>query len=183
MATNAFNLQDTIVLLERTPLALSALLRGLPDTWILRNEGESTWNAFEIVGHLIYGERADWMVRARLILERDETRTFEPFDRLGFVELSQGRTLESLLEEFGKLRQQNLTALRTMALQPADLELRARHPALGPVTLQELLATWVAHDLTHLHELSRVMAYQYRDAVGPWRAYLGVMHCNGHSAP
>ena len=178
----AFDLNQTIALLSRTPATLNALLRGLPDIWAQRNEGKDTWSAFDIVGHLIYGERTDWMPRARIILENGEARTFEPFDRLGQVEESRGKSLEQLLDDFARLRQENLAALRALNLQPEDLGRRGRHPELGVVTLAELMATWAVHDLTHVHQLSRVMAHQYRDAVGPWSAYLGVLQCDGHSA-
>ena len=177
------NLNDTVSLLARTPLALNALLRDLPDTWTLRNEGDKTWSAFDVVGHLIHGERADWVPRVKMILEFGETRAFEPFDRWGHEREVKGKSLGQLLDEFARVRAENLDKLRAFNLQPEDLEKRGRHPALGVVTLSELLATWVVHDLTHLHQLSRVMAYQYRDAVGPWRAYLGVLQCTGHSAP
>lgn len=176
------NLQDTIAVLTRTPAALDALLRGLPETWTLENEGEKTWSAFEVVGHLIHGERTDWMPRAKMILQFGESKAFEPFDRWAQERESQGKSLAQLLDEFVRLRSENLNELRALNLQPEDLARRGRHPALGVVTLSQLLATWVAHDLTHLHQISRVMAHQYREAVGPWSAYLGVLHCAGHSA-
>ncbi len=172
---------DTVSLLARTPATLNALLRDQPETWTLRNEGGNTWSAFDVIGHLIHGERTDWMPRARTILEFGETKVFEPFDRLAQVRESQGRSLGQLLDEFARLRAENLEELCALNLQPADLERRGRHPALGTVTLSELLATWAAHDLTHLHQISRIMAHQYRDAVGPWRKYLGVLQCAGHS--
>jgi hypothetical protein len=175
-------LVNAIALLERTPATLGALLRGLPESWTDVNEGEGTWSAVEIVEHLIHGERTDWMPRTRLILESGDARPFEPFDRLGSVSESHKPTLDELLDEFGRLRAENLDELRALNLQPPDLERRGRHPALGTVTLWQLLATWPAHDLSHLHQLSRVMAHQYRDAVGPWTAYLGVLQCTGHSA-
>jgi hypothetical protein len=159
-----FHLPDTISLLERTPAVLNALLRGLPDTWTQRNEGGDTWSAFDVIGHLIQGERTDWMARARIILENGESRTFERFDRLGHILESRGKSLDQLLDEFARLRQENLAALRALNLKPKELAQRGRHPALGVVTLSELLATWAAHDLTHLHQLSRVMAHQYREA-------------------
>ncbi len=162
------DLKDTISLLSRTPATLNALLRDLPETWTLRNEGSSTWSAFDVVGHLIHGERTDWMPRARLMLQFGETRTFEPFDRSGHVRESEGKSLGDLLDEFARLRSENLNELRALKLQREHLELRGRHPALGAVTLSELLATWAAHDLTHLHQISRIMAHQYREAVGPW---------------
>jgi hypothetical protein len=176
-------LEYTIALLTRTPLALNALLRDLPEAWTHCNEGDQTWSAFDIVGHLIHGERTDWMPRARMILQSGETRTFEPFDRWAQEHESEGQSLEQLLDEFAHMRTENLKELRALHLAPEDLARRGRHPALGVVTLSQLLATWAAHDLTHLHQLSRVMAHQYREAVGPWRAYLGVLQCAGHSAP
>src|SRR5579864_9548793 len=184
MATLAeFNLDETIAVLTRTPATLNALLRGLPDVWVRGNEGKDTWSAFDIVGHLIVGERTDWMPRLRIILENGETRPFDRFDRLAQLKENQDKSLEQILDDFARLRSENLTALQALNLQPEDLTRRGKHPALGVVTLSELLATWVAHDLTHVHQLSRVMAHQYRDAVGPWIAYLGVLQCTGHSAP
>ena len=177
-----FDLGHTISLLSRTPAVLDALLRDLPETWALRNEGENTWSAFDVVGHLIHGERTDWMPRARMILQSGEAQTFEPFDRWGHVRESQGKSLGQLLEEFGGLRLENLIELRALNLRQEDLERRGRHPALGIVTLSELLATWAAHDLTHLHQILRVMAHQYW-VVGLWSAYLGVLRCAGHSSP
>ena len=177
------NLQDTISLLSRTPAALNALLRDLPETWTLRNEGDDTWSAFDIVGHLIHGDRTDWMPRARMILQFGETKAFEPFDRRGQERESQGKSLGQLLDEFARVRSESLRELRALSLGPPDLERRGLHPALGSVTLSELLATWAAHDLTHVHQISRVMAHQYREAVGPWSKYLGVMQCAGHSSP
>jgi hypothetical protein len=177
------NLSCTISLLTRTPTALNALLRDLPDAWTLRNEGENTWSAFDIVGHLIHGERTDWMPRARMILQFGETKSFVPFDRWGQERESEGKSLAQLLDEFAGLRSESLRELRALNLRPEDLARRGRHPALGAVTLSELLATWAAHDLTHVHQISRVMAHQYRDAVGPWSAFLGVLKCAGHSSP
>lgn len=173
------NLEATIALLTRMPAALDALLRGLPETWTARNEGENTWDAHGIIGHLIHGERTDWMPRTRHILQFGDTRPFEPFDRSGHQ--GETRSLDSLLSELARLRAANLHDLRALNLQPADLERRGLHPALGTVTLSQLLATWAAHDLSHLHQLSRVMAHQYREGVGAWSAYLGVMQCAGHS--
>lgn len=178
-----FNLVDAIAVLSRTPRSLDGLLRGLPDAWVRGKEGKDSWSAYDIVGHLIEGERTDWMPRARIILEHGEERAFDPFDRLAQSRQDPHRPLEQLLDEFARLRGENVAALEALNLSQADLGRRGKHPALGVVTLSELLATWAAHDLTHLHQLSRVMAYQYRDAVGPWKAYLGVMQCAGHSAP
>jgi hypothetical protein len=177
-----FSLPDATALLARTPATLDALLRGLPVIWTRRKEGEDSWSPYDIVGHLVVGERTDWMPRVRIILENGEARPFDPFDRLAQSKASQGKSLEQLLDDFASLRRENLAALQALNLQPEDLARRGTHPALGVVTLSQLLATWAAHDLTHLHQLSRVMAHQYRDAVGPWSIYLGVLQCAGHSA-
>lgn len=177
------NLEQTMSLLTRTPAALNSLLRDLPEIWTLRNEGENTWSVFDVIGHLIHGERTDWMPRARMILQFGESRTFEPFDRLAQVRENQGKSLEQLLDEFARLRSGNLCDLRGLNLRQEQFDLRGRHPALGVVSLSELLATWAIHDLTHLHQISRIMAHQYRRAVGPWSAYLGVLQCAGHSSP
>jgi DinB superfamily len=175
-------LDQTISLLTRTPAALNALLRDLPEEWTSRNEGEGTWSVFDVVGHLIHGERMDWLVRTKLILNSGESKSFEKFDRWAQARESQGKTLGELLDEFARLRSENLRELRSLNLKPADLERRGRHAELGVVTLSHLLATWAAHDLTHLHQISRIMAHQYRQAVGPWTKYLGVMQCAGHSS-
>jgi hypothetical protein len=175
------NLHSTMELLQRTPGTLDALLRGLPEAWTHRNEGEGTFTVVDVVGHLIYADRADWMPRARMILEHGENKSFEPFDRWGHVETCRGKNLPELLDEFAQVRAECLDELRALDLTPAQLALRGRHPALGAVTLSNLLATWVAHDLTHLHQVSRVMAHQYRDEVGPFGAFLGVLKCDGHS--
>ncbi len=177
------NLEHTISLLTRTPAVLDALLRDLPEAWTFRSEGEHTWSAFEVVGHLIHAERTDWMPRARLVLQFGETQPFQSFDRGGHLRESHGKSLGQLLDEFARVRSENLGELRGLHLRQEELERRGRHPALGVVTLAQLLATWAAHDLTHLHQISRIMAHQYREAVGPWSAYLGVLQCAGHSAP
>jgi hypothetical protein len=176
------NLPDTITLLSRTPAALNALLRDLPDVLTRRNEGGDTWSVFDVIGHLVHGERTDWMPRVRIILQFGETRAFDPFDRLAQRTESEGKSLSQLLDEFDSLRGANLDELRGLNLTPVDLRRRGRHPALGGVTLSQLVSTWAAHDLTHLHQMSRIMAYRYRAAVGPWSAYLGVLHCEGHSS-
>ncbi|HEY6330753.1 MAG TPA: DinB family protein [Blastocatellia bacterium] len=176
------NLDDTIALLARTPAALDALLRDLPDTLTLKTEGDNTMTAYDVVGHLIHGELTDWIPRTRVILQHGENQTFEPFDRLAQERDSQGKSLAQLLDEFARLRSENLDELRSLNLGSEDLKRRGRHPGLGVVTLSQLLATWAAHDLTHLHQISRIMAHQYRDAIGPWTIYLGVMQCAGHSS-
>lgn len=174
-------LEETAALLARTPAALDALLRGLPEIWIRGKEGEGSWSPFEVVAHLIHADQENWIPRARLILDFGETKAFEPFDREGSFRECQGKTLKQLLDEFARVRAESLQKLSAMKLLPRDLERKGRHPGLGAVTLSQLLATWVAHDLTHLHQISRVMAVQYREAVGPWNKFLGVMQCSGHS--
>lgn len=176
------NLQHTIAILSRTPNALNALLRDLPEAWTHRSEGDNTWTVFDVVGHLIHGDRTDWLPRARRILQSGEAKEFDPFDRLGQVEENRGKSLVQLLDEFARVRSEALDDLRALNLQPDDFNRRGRHPAFGAVTLSELLATWAVHDMTHLHQISRVIAYQYREAVGPFAAYLGVLKCDGHSS-
>lgn len=177
------DLNLTLALLERTPRTLDALLRGLPEEWTQSNEGGSTWSAFDIVGHLVHGEREDWMPRMERILHFGESRAFDRFDREAQRRESQGKSLGQLLDELKELRAGNLDLVREIDLKPEDLLRRGTHPVLGVVTLSNLLAAWAAHDMTHLHQLSRVMARQYAEAVGPWSRFMGVLQCNGHSAP
>jgi len=179
-----FRLAEAIAVLTRTPATLNALLRGLPSLWVRCNEGQDSGTAFDIVGHLIVGERTDWIPRVRILLDYGEARAFDPFDRFAQLKQSHDKSLgiERLLDDFARLREENLATLHALNLQPEDLKRQGRHPALGVVTLSELLATWAVHDLTHVHQLSRVMAHQYREAVGPWIAYLGVLQCTGHSS-
>jgi hypothetical protein len=176
------SLEESIELLARTPAVFGALLRNLPPSLAEATEGESTWSIPVILSHLIHGERTDWIPRAQMILEWREARTFEPFDMHAHIEHARGKSLEQLLDEFALTRTQSLEELRSLNLRKEDLELRGRHPAFGTVTLSQLLATWAAHDLTHLHQLSRLLARPYRESVGPWSEYLGVLHCSGHSA-
>lgn len=177
-----FDLAEVVAVLTRTPATLDALLRGLPEVWVRRNEGNDTWSAFDVLGHLIHGERTDWMHRVRIILNSGEERPFDSFDRFAQFKESQDKSLGQLLDDFARLRTENLAALHSLNLRREDLTRRGRHPALGVVTLSELLATWAVHDLTHVHQISRVMAHQYRDAAGPWSTYLGVLRCTGHGA-
>jgi hypothetical protein len=174
-------LENDIALLERTPAALNALLRGLPEVWTDSNEGGDTWSVSTVVAHLIHCEHEDWMPRARHILRGDESVPFPPFDREGHVRYKGSKTLPQLLDEFARARVKGLGELRALKLTAGDLERRAMHPTFGSVTLSELLTTWAAHDLTHVHQISRIMAYQVREAVGPWVRFLGVMQCAGHS--
>ena len=171
-----FDLSMGIVVLERTPQTLRAMLAGLPPAWLEATEGPETWSPFVVVGHLIHGERTDWIPRAQLILAQGPQRRFPPFDRLAQFRESQGKSLGKLLDEFADLRAANLDTVRGWHLTEAQLDLQGEHPEFGPVTLRHLLATWVAHDLGHIAQIARVMAKQYREAVGPWRAYLSILH-------
>jgi hypothetical protein len=168
-------MDDAVAILSRTPATLDALLRGLPDGWTSAHEGGGTWSPFDVLGHLIHGERTDWVPRARIILEHGEARAFEKFDRFAQFAESEGKTLAALLDEFAALRRDGLRALASLNITDADLDRRGRHPALGVVTLRQLLSTWVAHDLDHVVQISRVLARQYSDEVGPWREYLRVI--------
>jgi hypothetical protein len=170
-----FDLTNGIAILERTPATLRALLDGLSPAWTDATEGPDTWSPYVVLGHLNHGERADWIPRAQLILAQGENRTFTPFDRFAQFRESEGKSVAELLDEFDELRAENVQTLLDWQLTDADLALEGMHPALGAVTLKQLLATWVAHDLGHILQVSRVMAKQYRDAIGPWRAYLSVM--------
>jgi DinB superfamily len=170
-----FHLTQGLDVLERTPATFRALLDGLPEAWTAPNEGPDTFSAFDNLGHLIHGERTDWIPRARIIRAQGPNRRFEPYDRFAQYHESRGKSVAELLTEFARLRAENLTALRGWQLSDAELALEGEHPELGTVTLRQLLATWVAHDLGHVAQTARVMAKQYREAVGPWRAYLPVL--------
>ncbi len=167
---------EIIAVLSRTPGMLRAWLVGMTDAWLDANEGPETFSARDVMGHLIDGERTDWVPRIRMILDAGETRTFEPFDRFAFRATIHGRSIESLCEEFAELRRDNLVFVRELALTPDDLAKRGRHPAFGAVTLGELLSTWTVHDLNHIGQIARVMSKRYSTAVGPWREYLGILN-------
>lgn len=171
-----FVLSEAVTILQRTPATLNTLLRGLPENWTAGHEGGETWSPFDVLGHLVHGERTDWMPRVHILLEHGETMTFPRFDRLAQFQSSRGRTLPELLDEFASLRQSSLRDLDALRLSTQDLDRTGRHPAFGVVTLRQLLSTWVAHDLDHIVQISRVLAKQYTDEVGPWREYLGVIN-------
>ncbi len=175
MNNNEFNLVDVVAILERTPGSLAALLEGLPDTWTTATEGDNTWSPYDVIGHLIHGERTDWVPRARHILG-GETRAFDRFDRTAQFKDSEGKSLSELLDTFASLRQDNVAALVEMKLTEEDMDRRGLHPELGEVTLRQLLATWVVHDLDHVGQIARTMAKVYAEAVGPWTAYLSILH-------
>ena len=162
-------------MLTRTPGVIEKLLSGLPEAWIKTNEGPDTWSPYDIVGHLIQGEKTDWIPRVQIILNDGEDKTFAPFDRFAQFEASKGKSLEQLLEEFAWLRKQNVKTLQSMQLHNQKLEKTGMHPDLGVVTLSQLLATWVAHDLSHINQMSRVMARFYKEEAGPWKAYISIL--------
>jgi hypothetical protein len=170
-----YNIDDSIAILERTPGVLSALLGGLPECWTLATEGGESWSSYDIVGHLIHGDNTDWMQRLGIILEHGESLPFTPFDRYAQFTESQGKSLQDLLVEFAGLRTANLEILRALQLDDEQLKLTGTHPALGTVTLGNLLATWTAHDLGHIYQITRTMAAQYKSEVGPWIGYMRVL--------
>ena len=170
-----FHVPTATAVLERTPSVLRAMLSGLPESWIDATEGPETWSPWVIVGHLVHGERTDWIPRARTILSQEGDRRFTPFDRFAQFRESEGRTIGELLDEFERLRAGNLATLAEWQLSDAQLAREGVHPEFGAVSLRQLLATWVVHDLGHVAQVSRVMAKQYRDAIGPWRAYLPIV--------
>jgi hypothetical protein len=170
-----FDLANGIAVLERTPATLRSLLAGLSPAWTDATEGPDTWSPYVVVGHLIHGERADWIPRAQIIRAQGANRRFTPYDRFAQFRESEGKSLVALLDEFDQLRAQNIGTLKAWRLTDAQLELKGEHPEFGDVTLRQLLATWVAHDLGHIVQVARVMAKQYREAIGPWKAYLSVM--------
>ncbi|HWN12024.1 MAG TPA: DinB family protein [Pyrinomonadaceae bacterium] len=175
MSDIEFNLNDAVAVLARTPANLAALLEELPDTWTSATEGAETWSPYDVIGHLIHGERTDWIPRARHILA-GETRPFEKFDRMAQFTESKGKSLSELLAEFVNLRRDNIAELLEMKLTREDLGRKGLHPELGEVTLEQLLATWVVHDLDHVAQIARTMSKVYEQTVGPWTAYLSILH-------
>lgn len=171
----SFDLASGLQVLERTPRVLEAWLGGLDEEWLEVNEGPDTWSPFDIVGHLIHGERTDWLARTRRILEHGTSQPFEPFDRFAQFETSRGQSMSELLAEFGRLRRENLEALCELNLSARELELPGMHPDLGEVTMSQLLATWVTHDLGHIAQIARVMAKRHKTEVGVWAEYLSVL--------
>lgn len=170
-----FDFETGTAVLERTPATLRAMLTGLPPAWTDATEGPETWSPYLVVGHLVHADRCVWITRARVILDHGADRRFPPFDRYGQLRTTEGKTLHDLLDEFAAVRAESLATLRGWNLTDEQLAWEGEHPEFGTVTLRQLLATWVAHDLGHITQIARVMAKQYRDAVGPWRAYLSIM--------
>lgn len=174
-----FTLEKSIPILERTPKVVRHLLEGLDESWTHQNEGGETWSPYDVIGHLLHGEHTDWMPRLEILLRPTGNKTFVPFDRFAQFTESKGKTLAQLLDEFEAARQKNLQLLHQKNIVPAQLSLTATHPALGTVTLGQLLSTWVVHDLNHIHQITRTMASQYSDETGPWIQYLGILKAKG----
>jgi hypothetical protein len=174
-----FQLDEAVTILRATPRVLTAWLGDLPEPWIRCDEGDATWSPFDVVGHLIHGEETDWIPRARIILEHGEARPFTPFDRFAHMERLRGKTMGELLATFAHLRTESLATLAAWNLVEAGLGKTGRHPEFGPVTLGQLLATWTAHDLSHVAQIARVMSRRYTREVGPWRAYLPILQWPG----
>lgn len=170
-----FEIEKSIEILKRTPGTLTAMLEGLSAEWISPNEGGETWSAYDVVGHLIHAEKTDWVPRMEIILSEKADKQFPPFDRFAQFEESKGKSLSQLLEEFKSLREKNIALLLSKKLTSKEFKEKGMHPALGEVTLSQLLATWTVHDLNHIAQISRVMAKQYKNAVGPWVAFLGIL--------
>ena len=170
-----FTLEKSFEILERTPTVLRTLLSGLSDDWIMNNEGPETFSPYDVMGHLIHGEKTDWRDRTVMILEHGTEKTFVPFDRFAQFEASKGKSLTNLIDDFEKLRLDSLTWLKSLNLTEENFNKKGTHPALGQVTLRQLLSTWVIHDLTHIAQITRVMAKQYKSEIGPWIEYFRIM--------
>lgn len=170
-----FEIEKAVEVLSRTPATLNALLNGLDESWTSVNEGPDTWSVFDVIGHLIHGEKTDWIPRARIILEHGESEPFEPFNMTAHFDASKGKTVACMLEEFTALRARNMATLKSFDLDDEKLQKRGTHPEFGVVTLRQHLSTWVAHDLAHIAQIARVMSRQYKEEVGPWRQYLSLL--------
>jgi hypothetical protein len=171
-----FNHESSITILERTPAVFKSMLAGLPDEWIMNNEGPDTFSPYDVIGHLIHGEKTDWRPRTVMILEHGLSKTFVPYDRFAQYELSKGKTLTELLNEFEQLRKENMQWFSSLQLSETDLDKKGNHPVLGEVTLRQLLSAWVVHDLTHIAQVGRVMAKQYKEEIGPWTEFFRVLN-------
>lgn len=171
-----YDLEQAILVLERTPRVMKTLLGGLSSEWTANNEGGDSWSPYDVIGHLVHGEKTDWMPRLEIILSDEGNKTFTPYDRFAQFEMSKGKTLNELLNSFETLRKDNLNTLQSKNLTVLDLDKKGIHPELGPVTLREMLSAWVVHDLGHITQVSRVMAKQYKEEVGPWTRYLTILN-------
>jgi len=170
-----YSLERSYEILDRTPAVLNALLSGLPDYWVMPNEGPETFSPYDVVGHFIHGEKTDWVVRAKMILQFGNRQTFEKYDRFAQYEESKGKSLQQLLDEFAAIRKENMIWFKALNLTEQHLDNKGMHPVLGEVTLRNLLSTWVIHDLTHIAQVTRVMAKQYKEEMGPWRQYFRIL--------
>jgi DinB superfamily len=170
-----YSLQRSYEILDRTPAVLQALLAGLPDDWVMHNEGPETFSPYDVIGHLVHGEKTDWVVRAKMILEFGNTQTFVKWNRFAQYEESKGKSLQQLLDEFAAIRKENMLWFKALNLTEDDLDRKGMHPVLGDVTLRNLLATWVVHDLTHIAQITRVMAKQYKSEMGPWPQFFRIL--------
>jgi DinB superfamily len=171
-----YSIQKSIQILERTSTVLSSLLAGLHEEWIVNNEGPETFSPYDIIGHLLHGEKTDWTERAKMILEFGNTKTFVKWDRFAQYEESKGKSLQQLLNEFAAIRKANIIWFKALNLTETDLDKKGVHPVLGEVTLRHLLATWVVHDLTHIAQITRVMAKQYKEEMGPWPEFFRILN-------
>ena len=171
-----FTIEKSIEILERTPTVIKTLLSGLSDEWIINNEGPETFSPYDVIGHLIHGEKTDWVTRAKIILEFGLSKPFTPWDRFAQYEESKGKTLQQLLDEFERVRKENMLWFKSLDLTESDLDKKGMHPKLGEVTLRNLLSTWVVHDLTHIAQVTRVMAKQYKDEMGPWPEFFRILN-------
>lgn len=171
-----FDLNKSIEILERTPVILESIMGDLSSSWLKSNEGENTWSPYDVLEHLIFGEKTDWIVRVKIILSQSENKMFEPFDRFAQLKEKINKSVTELISEFKNLRKSNISELKSFELKNKDLELKGIHPEFGEITLEQLISTWVVHDLGHIAQISRVMAKQYETNVGPWKAYLGILN-------
>ena len=170
-----YSVEQAIEILERTPAVCATLLAGLHDDWVMNNEGPETFSSYDVIGHLIHGEKTDWVARAKMILEFGNTKTFVPWDRFAQYEESKGKSLQQLLDAFAAIRKENMVWFKSLHLTESDLDKTGMHPKLGEVTLRNLLSTWVVHDLTHIAQITRVMAKQYTDEMGPWPQFFRIL--------
>lgn len=170
-----YSIERSIEILERTPAALNSMLSGIGDDWVMNNEGPETFSPYDVIGHLVHGEKTDWTARTKRILEFGDTKTFDLWDRFAQYEESKGKTLQKLLDEFAEIRNENMVWFKSLQLSETDLDKKGMHPKLGSVTLRNLLATWVVHDLTHIAQVTRVMAKQYKDEMGPWPEFFRIL--------
>ena len=171
-----YSVEKSIEILETTPAVLKALLSGIHEDWLMNNEGPETFSPYDVIGHLIYGEKTDWVPRAKIILEFGLSKPFTPWDRFAQYEESEGKTLQQLLDEFEIVRRENMIWFKSLSLTEADLDKKGMHPQLQEVTLRNLLATWVVHDLTHIAQITRVMAKQYKEDMGPWPEFFRILN-------